>query len=122
MPSWQPNWNNVTWDYGAANDAVRELRRAADLLDETRDQRRRAADKARQEWRGRYRDEFDRDLDEMLRRASELAEQMRNKARQIEDASNRARDQQRFRESERARWEAERREEERLKSEQKKNK
>lgn len=113
MPNWQPNWNNVDWNYGAANDAVRELRRAADLLDEMAGQRRRVADKALQEWRGRYRDEFERDLAEMLRRSSELAAEMRQKAGEIENASNRVREEQRYRERERDRWHEERREEER---------
>lgn len=113
MPNWQPNWNNVDWNYGAANDAVRELRRAADLLDEMAGRRRRVADKALQEWRGRYRNEFERDLAEMLRRSSELAAEMRQKAGEIENASNRVREEQRHRERERDRWHEERREEER---------
>ncbi|HRN66988.1 MAG TPA: hypothetical protein PK205_04595 [Promineifilum sp.] len=113
MPNWQPNRSDVVWDWGAANDAANELERAAGLLDELTARRRRAADTAREEWRGRYRDEFDRDLDEMLRRAGELADQMRRKAREIRGAADRARDQQNFRVSERNRWESERREEER---------
>lgn len=113
MPNWQPNRSDVVWDWGAANDAANELERAAGLLDELTARRRRAADAAREEWRGRYRDEFDRDLDEMLRRAAELADQMRRKAREIRGAADRARDQQNFRVSERNRWESERREEER---------
>ncbi len=113
MPNWQPNRSDVVWDWGAANDAANELERAAGLLDELTARRRRAADAAREEWRGRYRDEFDRDLDEMLRRAGELADQMRRKAREIRGAADRARDQQNFRVSERNRWESERREEER---------
>jgi len=117
MPNWQPNWNNVNWNHGAAGDAANELRRAADLLDETAASRSRAADKARLEWRGRYRDEFDHELAEMLRRARELAEQMRNKARDIDNAGQRAREEQRRRERDRDRWEAERREEERRKAE-----
>lgn len=121
MPSWQPNWNNVNWNYGAANDAVNELRRAADLLEESVSRRSRAADTARQEWRGRYRDEFDRDLDEMLRRARELADQMRNKAREIDNASQRAREEQRYRERERTRWENEKREEQRREEERRKS-
>lgn len=113
MPNWQPNRSDVVWDWGAANDAANELERAAGLLDELTARRRRVADTACEEWRGRYRDEFDRDLDEMLRRAAELADQMRRKAREIRGAADRARDQQNFRVSERNRWESERREEER---------
>jgi uncharacterized protein YukE len=113
MPSWQPNWNDVNWNYGAAHDAVNELRRAASLLDDTADRRRRAADVARQEWRGRYRQEFDHELDGMLRRSRELADQMRRKAQQIEDASRRVQQEQDHRQRERDRWNAERREEER---------
>jgi len=121
MPSWQPNWNNVNWNHGAAGDAANELRRAADLLEETAARRKHAADTARREWRGRYRDEFDHNLDDMLRRARELAERMRHKAREIDDAGNRAREQQRHRERERERWHHEKREEERREEEQRKS-
>jgi len=113
MPNWNPNWNNVTWNEGAARDAANELRRSADLLEETAARRLRAADVARAEWRGRYREQFDGDLTQMLRRARELAEQMRNKARAIDDATRRAKEEQRHRERERERWRAEKRDEER---------
>jgi len=117
MPNWQPNWNNVIWNYGAANDAANELRRSADMLEDTAGRRKRAADVARQEWRGRYRDEFDRDLASMLDRAYRLAQQMREKARQIDQASQRAEAEQTRRVRDRDRWEAERREEKRREDE-----
>jgi uncharacterized protein YukE len=117
MPNWNPNWNNVIWDYGDANGAANELRRGANLLDETAARRKRAADVAQQEWRGRKREQFDRDLGEMLRRARELADQMRSRAQAIDDASQRVREEQRHRQRERERWYEEKKEEDRIERE-----
>ena len=63
MPNWQPNWQDVHWDYAAAQGAVSALRRAADLVDQRADERARAALQAIEQWRGRYRNEFDERLD-----------------------------------------------------------
>jgi len=114
MPDWSPNWNDVRWDWGAAEDAVRRLRHAADSLEALTAERERAAAEAQQEWRGRHREEFDEKLREMVRRARELAGQLRQAAERISRASHRAWEEQRHRESERARWWAEKAEEERL--------
>ena len=112
MPNWQPNWNNVRWDWGAASAAASSLRRAADKLDATAQERQRAATEAQREWRGRYREEFDEQLRNMLRRATELAAEFRYMAHRIEQASQNAWAEQRHRESERRRWHSEKRKEE----------
>ena len=41
MPNWQPNWNNVVWDWGAANEAIAALHRAAGRLEESVGERQR---------------------------------------------------------------------------------
>lgn len=117
MPNWQPNWNNVRWDWGAANAASAALRRSADKLDTFAHERSRVAGDAQREWRGRYRQEFDQQLQAMLNRSANLAAEMRHAAGRIDQASSRAWEEQRHRERERERWHREKREEERRREE-----
>ncbi len=112
MPSWNPNWSNVSWDWGAANAATHTLREAADKLDTLTDARLREARNAQAEWRGRFRLRFDSDLEHLVRGSRDLAAQLRHKADQIQSASRRAEEEQRHREQERRRWLDERRREE----------
>jgi uncharacterized protein YukE len=112
MPNWQPNWNNVVWNHPAANEAASALRRVADMLEGTASERERSASEAKVEWRGVYRNEFDQELDRILRRARDLAHEYRNAAGNIMQASQRAHDEQARREHDRARWWAEKRAEE----------
>lgn len=112
MPNWQPNWENVRWDHGAAHAAVVALRRAAELLENAVAQKERAANEARAQWRGRYRDEFEERFSRLRNRARELSEQYRHAANQILRASEWAREEQRRREWDRARWWAEKEAEE----------
>lgn len=113
MPNWQPNWNNVRWDWGASDAASLALRRAADQLDQSTSERQRLAAQAQVEWRGRYRDEFDSDLARILAQGRNLATELRQAADRIQSAANRAHDEQRHREAERRRWHREREDEER---------
>lgn len=113
MPAWQPNWENVRWDHGAAQDAIRALNNAANRLEQTASERERLARDATAQWRGRYRQEFDVHLQNMLRRARTLAEEYRHAARQIARASAAALEEQRRRERERERWRQEKEAEER---------
>lgn len=117
MPNWQPNWNNVRWDWGAANAASAALRRSADKLDMFAHERSQVAGAAQREWRGRYRLEFDQQLQAMLSRSSNLAAEMRHAAGRIDQASTRAWDEQRHRERERERWRREKDEEDRRRRE-----
>lgn len=112
MPSWNPNWSNVHWDWGAADAAARALRNAADQLDSLTDARLREARSAQAQWRGRFRVRFDDDLTRWVRKARNVAAQFRHKADQIHGASQRAREEQHQRESERRRWWDEKRREE----------
>jgi hypothetical protein len=89
------------------------LRRTADLLDHTAQERSRVAEEATREWRGRYREEFDERLDRMLTRARELANQCRDAAARIAWADHQAYIEQRHREWERERWRREKEAEER---------
>ncbi len=113
MPNWSPNWENVRWDWGAADAAMAALRRAADRLDATANEHVRAAAPAQAEWRGARRLRFDDDLATTVHKEHALADECRRMAGRISDASSAARREQDKRERERRRWEEEKREEER---------
>src|SRR2546421_9557343 len=74
MPNWQPDWQDVRWNYDASEQAASELRRVATELDRACFERSRAAEQATREWRGVYRRQFDDDLRDILRRGRALAE------------------------------------------------
>ena len=113
MPNWEPNWQDVCWDHGAARDAISALRRVADSLDQTAAERARVAQDATEQWRGRYREEFDEHLERMLRRAHDLAREYRDASNNIARADQGAYEEQRRRERERERWRREKEAEER---------
>jgi uncharacterized membrane-anchored protein YhcB (DUF1043 family) len=113
MPDWEPNRAKVEWDHGAAEAAIAALRRAADKLDLTTTQRERVAGKARNEWRGRYRESFDDHFRQVVSRAGQLTAEYRDAANRIARASQMAWEEQRRRAQEIARWEAEKAAEER---------
>jgi hypothetical protein len=117
MPNWQPNWNNVRWDWGASDAAAQALRQTADRLDQGTGDRQQLASQAQIDWRGRYRNEFDDELARLVSRARGLAAELRQAADRIQYAANRAYDEQRHRESERRRWNREREDEERREQE-----
>lgn len=114
MPNWSPDWNNVKWDHGAAVSAARALDEAANQLEEATWRRRQLAEVACEDWRGRYRNEFDADLEGIVHRANQMVSEFRAKANEIRGADQRARDEQNHREEERRRWKREKEEEDRL--------
>ena len=118
MPNWQPNWQDVRWNYEASGRAASELRRAADAIDQATHDRSVAADEARREWRGPYRRRFDGYFQDATARASALAEEYRAEARRIDWASQRAREEQQRRVRERERWFREKEDEDRRQREQ----
>ncbi len=118
MPNWEPNWQDVRWDHGAAEEAMAALRRTADLLDQMAQERARVAREATAEWRGRYREEFDAHFEQMQRRARELAEECRHAASRIAWADHQAYVEQKRREWDRERWRRETEAEERLRRQQ----
>jgi len=113
MPNWSPNWENVRWDWGAADAAMAALRRVADRLDATANENVRIAGPAQAEWRGARRLRFDDDLASTVRKEHALADECRRMAGRISDASSAAHREQDKRERDRRRWEEEKREEER---------
>lgn len=113
MPNWSPNWNDVRWNWAAANAAADALRRGAAQLDNTTGVRRVYAGNAQTEWRGLFRDQFDGDLGWMVNNALSLAAEMRAAADRIDRASDDARQEQSRRERDRERWRQEKADEER---------
>ena len=104
MPNWQPNWQDVRWDWGAADRAATELERAAEDLDRTSAARSQAAERATADWLGAYRNQFDAQLSATLGTAWHLAMTFREAAARIRQASLRAREEQASRERARQRW------------------
>jgi len=115
MPNWQPNWNDVRWNWAAADAAA--LRGAANLLDGTADERVRVAGEAQAQWRGLYRDRFDNELAQIVSRGHTLASECRAAADRVASANQRAADEQRHRERERERWRREKEDEDRRRRE-----
>jgi uncharacterized protein YukE len=107
VPSWQPNWQDVRWNFATADLAASELDRTADALEVTSSARSQVADVATVEWRGNNRLRFDQELLGILSTAWRLAGTYRDAAAHIRQASQRARDEQARRERDRARWRAE---------------
>ncbi|MDQ6670026.1 MAG: hypothetical protein M3069_04655 [Chloroflexota bacterium] len=104
MPNWQPNWEDVRWNYAAADRAASELDQAAEAIDRTSTARGQASERATAQWRGAYRARFDAQLMDTLGSAWELAGTYRESAARIRQASARAREEQARREHERERW------------------
>lgn len=117
MPNWSPNWNNVRWDWGAADAAASALRHAAGVLDATAVERVGVANAAQAQWRGLHRERFDAELADILGRGRALADACRAAADRVASASQRAADEQRHRERERERWRREKEEEDRRRRE-----
>jgi hypothetical protein len=113
MPNWQPNWSDVVWDQGAANEAIAALQRAAGQLESSVQERKLVAAAAQTEWRGRFREEFDIDLARMIQQALSIAAEYRIVANRIAAASTAAQNEQNHRLHERERWRHEKRDEER---------
>jgi hypothetical protein len=104
VPNWQPNWQDVRWDWAAADRAASELERAAEELDRTSTARGQAAERATADWRGAYRAQFDAHLSATLGMAWHLAGEFRDAAGRIRQASLRASDEQASRVRARDRW------------------
>jgi len=104
VPNWQPNWQDVRWDWAAADRAATELTRAADDLDRTSSARNQAADRATADWFGAYRAQFDGQLSATLGMGWHLAGLLREAAVRVRQASFRASEEQLSRVRARQRW------------------
>lgn len=116
MPSWSPEWADVSFDAAGAEATVAALRTAAVTVDATTEARVRLAREAQRDWAGRARVTFDDELRRHVRAAADLAGACRAAAAAIEAASDEARIEQRRRERDRERWYDERAAEERARA------
>jgi hypothetical protein len=107
VPNWQPNWEDVRWNWAAADAAAAELDRNADQLESNAGVWQQAAAAAALEWRGTFRSRFDSEGTDILRDAWYQAAEFRAEAASIRRASQMAREEQARRERDRARWRAE---------------
>lgn len=104
MPNWHPNWQDVRWNHDAANRAIAALRRIAEELERTAQERMAAARLASGDFRGPHADTFEAHVAEVHGRAHALAAYYREAAGRIAQASERARAEQLRRVQQRDRW------------------
>lgn len=76
----------VTFDFASATDAAAECRRHAGYLDSLAETRADARPLAVDEWRGRFRDDFDREFTTTQQRLADEAASLRSLAGAIDDA------------------------------------
>ena len=76
----------VTFDFASATDAAAECRRHAGYLDSLAETRADARPGAVEEWRGRFRDDFDREFTTTQQRLADEAASLRSLAGVIDDA------------------------------------
>ncbi len=109
MPDWQPNWDDVEFDHGAAQAAITQCQLSAGALDTaftgvSTAVSRLAADGA---WTGAYQVEFDGARTTVSTDASGTADDLRRLATAIAIAATKATAEQTRRENDRDRWRAE---------------
>jgi hypothetical protein len=111
MPNWQPNWEDVRWNWGASDQARDALYRMAGWLDGAADHRQRLAEETLAQWEGGRAREFADRARWAVANLHTLADRCRRNASALDRASQAAREDQARRQAERARWYAERAEE-----------
>ncbi len=102
----QPKWQDVQSSAGRAMDAIDRCRSVAAALRHANDRRNSLAAMAREEWRGRFREEFDADVPALTGATSALAGVLDTLAAAVEAAAGAARQEQAWREEQRRSWAA----------------
>lgn len=111
MPVWQPDWNDVEFDFAGAEAAIAECRRARECL-QTRDAVLAAPlARAREQWRGAKRVTFDETERSLAREIAGLIEELRAVEQGLYADMARASNEQATRVRARAQWHNELREE-----------
>jgi hypothetical protein len=111
MPNWQPNWENVTYDFAAADDAIADCRACIGFMEQREVVLGPPRRKATEQWRGRYREEFDRETLHLEGLANQVIHELHDSIRAISNETDAARNEQHRRVLERLRWEDESRRE-----------
>jgi hypothetical protein len=107
VPSWQPNWTDVQFDYQGAHTAIADCYGCIAFMESRAHSLVPIRAQATREWRGRYREEFDAESSRLDRIAVDVIGQLRAAAQGIQVEIDAAEAEQRFRVAERARWESE---------------
>ena len=108
MPTWQPDWTDVTFDQAAASAAADECDAMAMRLRDAAAERHDLSIAARDGWRGRHREDFDQTVGHLSAQSDRLEQQLRRLAVAIRAAAAQARVEQAGREAQRHRWHQER--------------
>ncbi len=104
MPEWQPIWADVRFDHAAASAASDHLRRTAASLGMAGEERAWLATAAVEQWKGRFRQRFDTELQRVQSEGSRLSGAMRILAAAIDAASVEVASEQTAREASRVDW------------------
>ncbi len=104
MPTWQPNWEDVTYNYGEAREAIAACHRALSLLAERGFALAQPRANALEQWEGGKRVDFDAAWDALERRAQTVGDELRATIDRVQGEIDAADLDQRGRESERDRW------------------
>lgn len=108
MPNWQPNWEDVRFDHGAATGAATELRATSRRIRDLCHLRGEAQRTDLHGWVGPARIEWQRRFLASQREGQALADACDREAGRIEAAAEAARTEQRARERQRESWYRER--------------
>ena len=94
-------FDDLHWDQPVAEETIAALRRVANILDVATHERAYGSRDATDEWHGRYRDEFDHLLEQLLNRSMRLAADFRDVADQIALANQRVLEERQHRQQQR---------------------
>jgi len=111
VPNWQPNWQDVRWNWAAADYAAAQCDQRAENVDSCATVRRGVGDTASSDWRGSFHLRFEMQMLDSSRNSWSLAATLHDAAARIRRLSQMARDEQTHRERERERWRREKAEE-----------
>jgi hypothetical protein len=104
MPTWNPNWHDVSFDHVAAEDYIERCKTAIRNLEEWREARDRGAKRARKDWAGPHRETFDMKRTTINSETEEVVDRIEASARSVGNAARWAHQEQHRREQDRARW------------------
>ena len=104
MPSWQPNWEDVRFDYAGAEEAAQDCDECAQFISGRHAVLGPPLAEARIEWRGAHRQRFDDETAALDRDADLLTDELRMTAARIRADAEEARIEQHRRALDRERW------------------
>ncbi len=104
MVAWQPNWNDVDFDFYGAEDGIDRARRCRRVLEDRDHVVALPLNEARREWRGTKRVAFDEEEDRLTRRTHALIDALAMAEYRVRVEIDEARGEQAQRVADRARY------------------